>query len=476
MKKSPSLFCRIGFVMAAMCFFFSIGAGLASCARTDTSSIDTVAPTEELTVPDLTDNRTFTDLTVYDERISAAFATSPVTSEDDLSYTVGDDGVTVNGYTGADLVVVLPDTIEGKPVVRIAEDAFADHGNLRALSIPDSVLAIGFGALKGCNSLSTLRTPLISSEGEDHFGSLFGAETYEINASRVPATLSTLIVTTGESIPDYAFYDCNMSVISLPQSIQSIGRFSFYGNEKLAYIPLGHTALKTVGEWAFTNCSSLLSLEIPATAETMGFAMLEGCGKLESLTLPFIGTARNEAVSSEDDAEGTPINTDYIGYLFGAADYTFTAGYIPASLIRVTLQEGCGEVPANAFFECASVREVVLPDGVMCIGRRAFYGCTKLSKIAIPDSVHTIDDDAFHGCTRLVDLTVGEGVSTLGVQVFMDCRSLVSVTLPASVTYLPNATFANCISLETLNAPGVTDKGAEVFRHCDRYIATTVID
>jgi hypothetical protein len=202
--------------------------------------------------------------------------------------------------------------------------------------------------------------------------------------------------------------------------------------------------------------------------------MLEGCGKLESLTLPFVGGCRVgyvPPVGAETSAEtAKPEETTYLGYLFGAANYTHTKGYIPASLISVTLADGCGDIPANAFFECSPIREVNLPAGVTAIGRRAFYGCEGLAEMTLPDSVKTIGDDAFHGCLRLTAFEGGAGLTALGVQAFMDCVSLKTVTLPDGVTHLPNSAFAGGISLETLTAGGVKTQGKQVFRGCGKLV------
>ncbi len=435
------------------------------------------AHVEAVTLPDLADDRAPTAVDEYADRLDAAFANNQPTPAEQFTYTIADGAVTITAYTGGDTVVVIPETVEELPVVAIAEHAFAGKGEVRGVSIPDSVMEIEPGALSGCVGLTTLRTPLATASGMIHFGSLFGAETYETNAAHVPAGLATLILTRGDEIPAYAFYDCNPEAIFLPDTVTRIGDFAFYGNEKLVHLPLGETALISVGEHAFTNCRALLSLELPASVDVMGFAMLEGCGKLESLTIPFVGARRGmadlpEIEDGEDDGDGADsedaLTADHLGYLFGARAYVHSAGYIPASLITVTVHEGCGEIADNAFFECASIREVILPAGVTAIGRRAFYGCSKISRMIIPDSVTTLGDDAFHGCIRLTELTLGAGVTTLGVQVFMDCLSLGHVTLPASVTHLPNATFAGCISLEALTAPGVTSQGEQVFRHCDK--------
>ena len=437
---------------------------LASCGGSqgqepiDTEEAVTIPP---ITIPTEPDGREYTDLTPYVEQLSLLFSTTPVAPAADFTYEVGSDGVTVTGYVGGEVAVVIPDTLEDKPVVAIAEGAFADMAILRAVSVPDTVTSIGAGAFAGCQNLTSLRTPVYTCEDAPYFGALFGAQSYDAQGSAVPAGLSTLVLTRGEVIPDYAFYACRgLTAVALPNTLVEIGNFAFYGCQSLVHIPARETVLTSVGEHAFTNCADLLTLELPATVESLGFGMLEGCGALESLVLPFVGGSRGEEESS------------YLGYLFGAADYAFTAGYLPASLISVELLFGCGDIPANAFFECGSVRVFTIPEGVTSIGRRAFYGCEKLAAVTLPDSVRSLGDDAYHGCIRLASFAGGAALAEMGVQVFMDCVSLTTVILPDSVTHLPNAAFAGCISLETLTANGVTTQGKQVFRHCDKLAGT----
>ena len=435
----------------------------------------------ELTIPEKPDERLYTDLTPYTDRLDGLFANTTPAPAEDFTYTVVGEGmpdafvgtVTITGYTGSDSVVIIPDTIEGAPVTAIAEGAFAENTVMRAVSIPDSVTSIAKGAFKGCKGLTSMKTPVFTCQDAPYFGALFGAETYEANGYTVPTGLSTLVISGTDvgsqpiSIPKATFYACrNLEVVDLAGTVTEIGEFAFYGCQSLVYIGTAETVLTSVGRNAFTNCRALLTMELPATVETLGFAMLEGCGKLESLTLPFAGGHRVGYTPSEE-SEGTA-ETTYLGYLFGSSDYTLTKGFLPASLISVTLLEGCGDVAPNAFFECSPLREVHLPDGVSAIGRRAFYGCEGMIDMTLPDTVTSLGDDAFGGCLRLTSFHGGQGLKTLGVQAFMNCLSLKTVTLPTGVTSLPNSCFAGCISLESLIADGVTSQGKQVFRHCDR--------
>lgn len=483
MKKQP--------LAASLAALLLLSLPLAACTPSgnqtegeETHEIQTIPP---VTIPTEPDDRGFTDLTPYKTRLEDLFASAPVTPASHFTYeAAGENSVIITGYIGDKtgdtgetagsgenmhaLVVVIPDTIEGKAVVAIAEGAFADQTTIKAVSVPDSVEAIGVGAFKGCKNMTSLRTPVFTCAGAPYFGALFGASTHEANGYTVPTGLGTLVLTKGETIPACAFYACrNLEVVGLPEELTVIEDFAFYGCQSLAYIPTGETALKEVGQNVFTNCEKLLTLDIPASVQTLGFAMLEGCASLESLTLPFAGGYRVGRLATKDDLDGTgPAEATYLGYLFGASDYTFTKGFLPGRLISLTLREGCGDVAPNAFFECAGLREIILPDGVKTIGRRAFYGCEGLAEMTLPDSVTSIGDDAFHGCIRMTEFSAGGALTTLGVQAFMDCVSLTSATLPDTVTHLPNAAFAGCVSLQTLTANGVKTRGKQVFRHCGK--------
>ena len=481
MKKS-----RLAVILAALLLLplplTACKGGSADTDGTDTAEVVTIPP---VTIPEKPDTRTYTDLTEYEEKLADLLDGIAAAPAADFTYTVAGDGVTGTGYTGGDTLVVIPDSFDGKPVTAIAEGAFADKTTIKSIAVPDTVTSIGKGAFRGCKGLTSLRTPVFTCEDAPYFGALFGAETYEANGYTVPTGLSWLVITgsldnTPTAIPDTAFYACRgLKAISLPGSIYEIGSFAFYDCQSLAYIRISGLALEAVGRNAFANCTSLLTLEIPHSVQTLGFAMLEGCAKLESLTLPFVGGCRVgyvPPVGAETSAETVkPEETTYLGYLFGAADYTHTKGFIPASLISVTLTEGCGDIPANAFFECSPIREVNFPTGTLemprkltSIGRRAFYGCEGVASVKLPDTVASVGDDAFSGCIRLTSFEGGAALSTLGVQVFMDCVSLATVTLPDTVTHLPNSCFAGCISLETLTASGVKTQGRQVFRHCNR--------
>ena len=205
------------------------------------------------------DTRQLTDTTAYKARLSNSFEGIEPATAAELTFTADADGVTITGYTGGATVLVIPAELDGKPVVAVGEGAFRG-AVVRALSLPDSLRRIGFGALEKCRELVTLRTPLLCADGKDWFASLFGADSYMSGATAVPAKLTTLILTGGadlRTVPDYCFYGCTgLETVGLPAGVETVGAFAFYGAGSLAYVSLPDS-LRRVGEYAFANCQTL---------------------------------------------------------------------------------------------------------------------------------------------------------------------------------------------------------------------------
>jgi len=84
---------------------------------------------------------------------SSALAAVPFQSGDYTCYDIGGTITTV-GYTGPGGVVVVPATIEGKPVVSIGIWTFYNCTSLTSVTIPDSVTSIGYEAFGWCSNLT----------------------------------------------------------------------------------------------------------------------------------------------------------------------------------------------------------------------------------------------------------------------------------------------------------------------------------
>lgn len=88
-----------------------------------------------------------------------------------------EDGIEITGYTGSDELVVIPESIDGLPVMAVAKDAFT--GNVRRVVIPRTVKNIAANAFSGCEKLKEV---------------VIFDSVVTVSNSSFPAALSTVIL------------------------------------------------------------------------------------------------------------------------------------------------------------------------------------------------------------------------------------------------------------------------------------------
>ena len=110
------------------------------------ATIDTLsAGTDQ---PSATPNKPSTDIPDFDK----------VVSQSEFKYSTSDGKVTITGYTGNSLDVVIPSNIDGFPVTDIGEGAF-QNAYVRSVTIPSSVRHIDWFAFSGCTCLESITIP-----------------------------------------------------------------------------------------------------------------------------------------------------------------------------------------------------------------------------------------------------------------------------------------------------------------------------
>ena len=295
----------------------------------------------------------------------------------------------------------------------LTEIIMVPGGITGSVTVPDSVTDIRFAAFEGCFSIESITLPFVGAtkDGTEntHFGYIFGASSYSNNYSYVPDSLKTVIITGGSSIDEYAFYNCSSLVsVTIPDSVTSIGNYAFAFCYSLTSIniPYGVTSIKRS---TFSSCA-LTDITIPDSVTSIGEYAFSDCD-FTSIIVPdsvtkigifaFGGTYSLESITlpfigaTKDGTE----NTNF-GYIFGADNESGNSSYIPDALKTVVITGG-SFVDDYAFEACNSLMSITLPDSIKSIGAWAFSFCNSLERVTIGDGVANIGEYAFYSCNAL---------------------------------------------------------------------------
>lgn len=239
--------------------------------------------------------------------------TAPSCDPADYEYTADESGVTITRYIGDRVRVAVPEEIEGKPVVALADQAFYE-ADVTWVSVPDSVKEIGSFCFSGCSCLQTLHLPQGLKE-----------------------------------IPSAMLESCfRLLSLEIPDSVTTIGEGAFWGNFYLT------------------------ELRLPASLETLegtNFTMAHSLGK-------FIVPEENTHFATLDD--GT--------VLLSADGKRFIHYCSFQERTSYTIPEGVERIDSFAFLDMAALTEVVVPEGVKTIEVAAFLHAYRLQRLVLPES------------------------------------------------------------------------------------------
>ena len=161
---------------------------------------------------------------------------------------------------------------------------------------------------------------------------------------------------------------------------------------------LGGYAVVAIGNYAFSNHTSLTSVIMPDGVTTVGNSAFQSCSSLASITIP------------------NGVTT------IGKLSFWFCT-----SLTSVSIPNSVTSIGFGAFDYCTAVTSLTIGSGVTTIGDYAFEQCTALTSVSIPDGVTSIGNMSFFAC-HMTSVTIGSGVTTIGGNVFSSCHSLTSIT------------------------------------------------
>ena len=265
----------------------------------------------------------------------------------------------------------------------------------------------------------------------------------------IPQTLNYGgIIYSVTSIGNSAFSNCtSLTSVTIPNTVTSIGNSAFSNCASLTSVTIPNSVM-SIGSYAFSGCLALTSITIPNSVTSIEEAGFEGCTRLSSITIP-------NSVTS-------------IG------SYAFM-GCI--NLTSITIPNSVTNIETDAFCGCIGLTYIDIPNSVTSIEHSAFYGCSGLNSINIPASVTNIEDFAFYGCTNLTSIVVDSDNPTYDSR--NNCNAIIlsysnslirgckTTTIPNSVTSIIHDAFSGCTGLTSIIIPNsVNNIGEDAFVGC----------
>lgn len=226
------------------------------------------------------------------------------------------------------------------------------------------------GAFNGCAALKSFTFPAtvstLSASGM-FYNSGVTTVTFADNRNVVdPAKTSTWLRVSGTGLFAGAQ---DLRTVSFPKYIDYLGSYSssspvatyvFRDCASLANVIFpDDCVLNTVGDYFMAYCP-IVSVKLPDTLKTIGTYAFYNCTGLKHFTIP---------------AGVTTLPT----YCFGGC----------TALEGVDFPEGLTTINASAFRNCTALTSMVIPEGVTTMNGTMFYGCNNMKTLVLPSTLAT---------------------------------------------------------------------------------------
>lgn len=427
----------------------------------------------------------------------------------------------------------LPEGLE-----EIDDGAFYGDAALMQINMPSTLTSVGMSVF---NETGMINADLANGEEIVYVGDwLVGitvnlAYNFDEEGNEIEGDLKEIALSVKEGsegvyalkkgtrgIADGAFRYCNaLESVTLPNSVEYIGDYSFASNDKLYKVvnndgsklkKIGIGAfsrnpilsnvrfcdgLEEIDSYAFYGCTVLQNNEfnptylVPDSVKRIGEYAFKNTALWEKPNESGVIYAGNWVVGASDRIRSAVLNEGTVG----VADYAFYksgvrsvsgleqaryvgkgAFYVCENLERVVLNSNITEIKDYTFYKCTSLHDVAFPSMLQTIGRSAFYGCTSLTELDLSDTeLESIGMYAFCMNSNLTSIKFGNDLKYIGDYAFYKNISLASLTLPDSLDSVSRMAFYNCTALESLDlGKGVEEIGYYSFGKCSALKSITV--
>ena len=397
-----------------------------------------------------------------------------------LSYSVNDGKVTVEGFADGFFIphLVIPETIEGMPVVAINGTTAFCKSNIESVVFPTSLERIEWSQFAECSRLTSVS---FAAEGNLKIIGRYAFQNCPLTCVSIPASVETIddyafksnssltsvsFAAEGKlkKIGSYAFQYCPLTHVVIPSSVQEIAGNAFYDCKILTSVSFAAEGnLKKIGSYAFQG-TALTHIDIPASVENIyekafaGGLMLEDVTfnramdntslanyspemfdddfKLKNIYVPWKSKQSYTDLFTNQADKIKGFLTDNSGIVYevnddthelsciGTSDERWTGFAPPTELENMPVTE----IKEKAFKDNKNLTSMEIPQTVKTVGAQAFAGCESLHNVKIKGNATTIAADAFKDTPDLGTILVSrDAYATYHEQGFEQCDKLVTL-------------------------------------------------
>ena len=277
--------------------------------------------------------------------------------------------------------------------------------------------------------------------------------------------LSTLLLPEGlEEIGEEAFYNNQqLTKVTLNEKLKEVGRYAFRGCSQLALV--NYNAINLQATDLFSNCTSLEKVNVGAKVRILPEGIFTGCENLAIVKFaertddtPFVlGDYVFSGCGNLTSLDLPATTTEIGGYAF----------YYCSGLSTLNLPSTTTKIGRYAFSDCSRLSTLNLPSTTTEIGEYAFSGCYNIQNFIVPEQVTVLNKGVFEGCLTLFNIVLPDGLKIIGDEAFSDCQYLNAPELPEGLDSIGKAAFYRCYCFTEITIPStVTRMGAGILNDC----------
>ncbi len=232
----------------------------------------------------------------------------------------------------------------------------------------------------------------------------------------------------------------------------------YTGTDSSVSVPAG---VKTIGQEAFADCTSMVNLTIPSGVEVIENGAFSGCKNLTKVIIP----EGVEEIGSGAFAECTALNTVSLPHSLVTLGNGVFAGDTSLSSVGIaknneyfsTADGALYNDDKTVLYQVFAGRKgatYAMPNSVEDIKKYAFWGSKNIRQVALSSHLESVGDYSFSNASGLVTISLPFSCRSIGIKAFEDCRNLTDVLIPISVTRIDPTAFDGCFDINIIADDG----------------------